>query len=38
MEKIRFGIIGLGIMGQNYLEIYKSQNPLTDVESPGRSF
>ena len=31
MDKIRFGIIGLGIMGQNYLEIYKSQNPMTQV-------
>lgn len=31
MNKIRFGIIGVGIMGQIYLEIYKNQNPLTDV-------
>ncbi|MCL5030879.1 MAG: Gfo/Idh/MocA family oxidoreductase [Bacteroidetes bacterium] len=31
MDKIRFGIIGLGIMGQNYLDIYKTQNPYTEV-------
>ena len=33
MDKIRFGIIGLGIMGQNYLEIYHSQNPVTRVNA-----
>lgn len=31
MNKIRFGIIGLGIMGESYLEIFKSQNPFTEV-------
>lgn len=31
MDKIRFGIFGLGIMGENYLEIFKTQNPFTDV-------
>jgi len=31
MDKIRFGIIGLGIMGQNYLDIYNSQNSMTQV-------
>lgn len=31
MNKIRFGIIGLGRMGQSYLEIYKSQNPMTEI-------
>jgi len=31
MDKIRFGIIGLGIMGQNYLKIYRTQNHMTQV-------